>query len=164
MSGKCYEPLSLKEWQSIAFPTQNRLKKKSKTQQAWAKETRNAPGYLFVYRSKGKPERPQRSLLKANPLCHLSFELLANDTRLVLAPHYQKWQLLQQTLKDQGASASKVDSQMGVQSKIWISNQRLQTGLHFDTQSNTLSLINGVKYVILLPPNDAQYLYSRVDA
>ncbi|EDQ93115.1 uncharacterized protein MONBRDRAFT_5406 [Monosiga brevicollis MX1] len=43
--------------------------------------------------------------------------------------------------------------------KFWTTNKPIHTGLHYDSAYNSLTILSGVKHVVLLPPTDRSHVY-----
>jgi hypothetical protein len=45
------------------------------------------------------------------------------------------------------------------QVNLWITSGRVHSGLHYDADYNTLTVLSGTKHVFLYPPEDSRFLY-----
>jgi hypothetical protein len=60
----------------------------------------------------------------------------------------------------QGMRPPSKDAATAYSMNLWITGGSLQSGLHFDSHYNSLTVLSGVKTIILFPPTETKHLYK----
>ena len=68
--------------------------------------------------------------------------------------------MMQDISMPQGNRPPSAGAEAPVSMNLWITGGSLQSGLHFDTHYNSLTVLAGTKTIFLFPPTETKYLYK----
>ena len=63
----------------------------------------------------------------------------------------------------EGLRPPSVNAEFNVDMNLWLTKGSMQSGLHYDEQYNSLTVLQGTKRVFLFPPSESKHLYHVKD-
>lgn len=142
----------------MAFPQNQSNRILEEQLPKWGKQSKAASSALFA--AEADMTRPTQRLVSKDSMCHFSVDLPTSDPRVALAPHYQQWAAFKKAVEKAAGGKRRGKNSMSLRTLLWLSNKNLHTGLHNDPVDNTLTVFRGTKYVLLFPPEDAEFIYA----